>query len=302
MNIELLADHAESIPMLAGWYVSEWGPYYGKNGPGDACADLESRCHRDEIPLGLVAIEDGAICGTAALDLDVATGLSPSVVGLLVARPQRGRGVATAMLESAEALARRLGYSRLYISTTVLGDVLVRMQWREHGDVEFIDEQRGLIYARDLTTFQNAVPEEAAYLSALALRSKAHWGYSSAFMESCKRELTYRPGQIADDRFHFVVAKLGSLIVGFYALEAIAPKQFELDALFVEPEHIGTGLGRKLIEHALETVKAKSGKSVLIQGDPNAEKFYLDAGAKLIGTRESGSIAGRDLPLFEILL
>lgn len=150
MDIELLADHAESIPLLADWYESEWEPYYGPSGPGDARADLASRCHRDEIPVGLVAIEHGAVCGTVALDLDAATGLTPSVVGLLVARPQRGRGIATALLESAEALAPRLGYSCLYISTNVLGDMLVRRQWREHGEVEFVNEQQGLIYRRDL--------------------------------------------------------------------------------------------------------------------------------------------------------
>jgi len=150
MNIELLADHSESIPMLADWYVSEWEPYYGVNGPGDARADLESRRNRDEIPIGFVANEDGAVCGTAALDLDVATGLTPSVVGLLVARSQRGRGIATALLESAEALARRLGYSRLYVSTTVLGDLLVRTGWYTHGEAKFVNEQQGSIYARDL--------------------------------------------------------------------------------------------------------------------------------------------------------
>lgn len=150
MNIELLADHSESIPMLANWYVSEWEPHYGVNGTGDARADLESRRNRDEIPIGFVAIEDGAVCGTAALDLDVTTGLTPSVVGLLVARSQRGRGIATALLESAEALARRLGYNRLYVSTTVLGDMLSRMGWYAHGKVEFINEEQGSIFARDL--------------------------------------------------------------------------------------------------------------------------------------------------------
>lgn len=154
----------------------------------------------------------------------------------------------------------------------------------------------------DLITIRDAVPREAANLSALALRSKAHWGYSSEFIQSCKRELTYRPRQIADDKFRFVVATLDSLIVGFYALETISSRQFELGALFVDPEHIGAGVGRKLMEHALNSVAARSGESVLIQGDPNAEAFYLAAGAKLIGTRESGSISGRHLPLFEILI
>ena len=151
-------------------------------------------------------------------------------------------------------------------------------------------------------TLRDAAPGEAEELSALALRSKAHWRYSKEFIESCKRELTYRPGQIADEKFDFVVAELDSVVAGFYALEAISPKQYELEALFVEPEHIGKGIGRTLMQHAVNTVAAKSGESVLIQGDPNAEKFYLAAGAKPIGTRESGSIPGRQLPLFEILI
>lgn len=37
-----------------------------------------------------------------------------------------------------------------------------------------------------------------------------------------------------------------------------------------------------------------------IKCDPNAAGFYPAAGAKLVGERASGSIPGRDLPLFEI--
>ena len=154
----------------------------------------------------------------------------------------------------------------------------------------------------DSIAIRNAVPSEAAHLSALALRSKAHWGYSPEFIQSCKNELTYQPSQIADDKSQFVVAQRRSEIVGFYALEGVSARQFELIALFVEPEHIGDGVGRELMKHALDNVAARSGQSVLIQGDPNAEKFYFAAGAKQIGTRESGSISGRILPLFEILI
>jgi len=154
----------------------------------------------------------------------------------------------------------------------------------------------------DSIAIRDAVPNEAENLSALALRSKAHWGYTREFIQSCENELTYQPSQIVDDKFHFVVARLGSVIVGFYALEVISARQFELVALFVEPRHIGDGIGRNLMQHALDTVAARSGESVLIQGDPNVEEFYLAAGAKQIGTRESGSISGRFLPLFEILI
>ncbi len=150
MDIELLAEHSESIPKLVDWYMSEWEPYYGADGPGDARADLRSRCNRDEIPIGLVAVEDGEILGTAAVDIDAATGLIPSVVGLLVKPSQRRRGIATALLKRAESLARTLGYSRLFVSTAILGDLLVRMDWHSQREVKFASDELGAIYAKDL--------------------------------------------------------------------------------------------------------------------------------------------------------
>ena len=93
----------------------------------------------------------------------------------------------------------------------------------------------------DSITIRDAVPEEAACLAALALRSKAHWGYSREFIQSCENELTYQASQIADDKHHFAVAELDSVIVGFYGLESISARQSELEALFVEPKYIGKG-------------------------------------------------------------
>ena len=154
----------------------------------------------------------------------------------------------------------------------------------------------------DSNTIRVARPDEAGILSSLALRSKAHWGYSREFIESCRDELTYESDQIADDDYFFAIAESDSMVAGFYALASISARQFELEALFVEPKYIGKGIGRTLLQNALKVVAERSGESILIQGDPNAEKFYLAAGAQQIGTRESGSIAGRSLPLFEILI
>ncbi|MGI9507121.1 MAG: GNAT family N-acetyltransferase [Geminicoccaceae bacterium] len=136
--------------MLSAWYLSEWEPYYGRFGPGDARADLEARCNHDKVPLGLVAMEGNDVCGTAALDLDPATNLTPSVVGLLVRRDRRGRGIATALLESAEGHARRLGYGHLYMSTNVLGHLLLRLGWQPFREVEFLNNEQGSIYKREL--------------------------------------------------------------------------------------------------------------------------------------------------------
>ena len=41
---------------------------------------------------------------------------------------------------------------------------------------------------------------------------------------------------------------------------------------------------------------------VRIQGDPNAEPFYLACGARRVGSAPSASIPNRELPLFEVAL
>ena len=150
MHVDLLARHAETIPLLTDWYLREWEPYYGRHGPGDAKRDLESRCNYDRLPIGLIAIKDGEAVGTAALDLDSSTNLTPSVVGLVVRPGQRKKGVATALLVSAEETARHLGFDRLYISTTVLGDRLTRLGWQAGAQVKFINDEVGSVFAKAL--------------------------------------------------------------------------------------------------------------------------------------------------------
>jgi GNAT superfamily N-acetyltransferase len=85
-----------------------------------------------------------------------------------------------------------------------------------------------------------------------------------------------------------------------YALEQLSPTEVELEALFVRPFFIGKGYGRALMEHAKHKAAEMGATSLIIQGDPNAERFYQAAGGKLVGKRKSESIRGRLLPVFEI--
>ena len=139
---------------------------------------------------------------------------------------------------------------------------------------------------------------EAQLLSELALRSKGHWGYSPEFLEACRAELSYGEEQLLSERMRFFVLDSARRIVGFYALARESATEFELEALFVEPACIGRGFGRLLIEHAKSVASSMGGTKLVIQGDPNAERFYVAAGGVLTGTRESGSIPGRFLPTF----
>jgi predicted N-acetyltransferase YhbS len=139
---------------------------------------------------------------------------------------------------------------------------------------------------------------EADHLSALALRSKAHWGYDKKFLAACKPELTISQKEVAE--LPVFVADENGTAKGFYALDLIAKDVIELTFLFVEPEWIGRGVGARLFTHACEKARQLGGRRLVIHGDPNAAPFYFSCGAHQNGTVPSGSIAGRVLPLFEL--
>ena len=147
---------------------------------------------------------------------------------------------------------------------------------------------------------RQALPSEVEYLSELAFRSKSYWGYSDQFMQACRQELTVDEYYIENNPT-FVIEAAGNT-VGFYALEHISASEVELSLLFVDPTFIGKGYGRKLMTHAQEKARRLGYGKMIIQGDPNAERFYRSAGGSVIGTRKSASILDRELPIFCINL
>ena len=147
---------------------------------------------------------------------------------------------------------------------------------------------------------RRAAPSEIGRLSELAFRSKAYWGYSSAFMDACREELSVTRSMVEDHRVY--VCELNGVLAGFYSLEDLSDNDIELGHLFVDPKAMGIGVGSRLVEHACRTARDLGFSRLVIQGDPNAEGFYLRCGAVRIGERESTSISDRMLPLFEVEL
>jgi GNAT superfamily N-acetyltransferase len=144
-----------------------------------------------------------------------------------------------------------------------------------------------------------ATPGEAGAISALALRSKGHWGYSPAFLEACRAELTIRAEQLAEQRAH--VAVEGGALLGFFTVTG-APPQGELDCLYVDPAAIGRALGRRLLDAAVALARAEGFRVLAIHADPHAEEFYLRCGATRVGDVPSKSLPGRRLPLLSLAL
>lgn len=115
-------------------------------------------------------------------------------------------------------------------------------------------------------------------------------------------ELSVTTDDIKDCKTHYFVATLGSIIAGFYALGELPGTEIELDAMFVEPDLIGSGVGKAMMHHARKSAALLGAARMIIQSDPNAEGFYRAAGGRLTGERESESIPGRFLPTLEIFL
>ena len=145
---------------------------------------------------------------------------------------------------------------------------------------------RGVLYDIDRPSdlspdLRRATAADAPEMSALALRSKAHWGYGAATMDAWRGALHVDPESLASRHAH--VATLRGAIVAFYVLEA-GDGAWELDDLWVDPDFMGQGIGSSLLRHALATAWENGAHVVTVDSDPNAEAFYVACGAMRVGT------------------
>ncbi len=85
-------------------------------------------------------------------------------------------------------------------------------------------------------------------LTAVAHAAKRHWNYPEAWIREWREQLTVTPAYIDEHRVFLI--EIEGTVGGFYALRGNGPV-VELDHLWVDPERIGQGLGRRLVEHAL---------------------------------------------------
>ena len=155
------------------------------------------------------------------------------------------------------------------------------------------------IMSHSQTIIRPAYPAEASALTALTLRSKAHWGYAAEFMSAAVPELTITPEYIT--RHAVFVLQAGEHILGYTSL-VDQGDELLLDNLFIEPEHIGKGHGRRLWEHAVDYARQCGYQTLILVADPNAVAFYAHLGALKYGEEASNIQPGRTLPKMRFTL
>lgn len=151
-----------------------------------------------------------------------------------------------------------------------------------------------------LTRIRRAYLHEADALSDLALRAKAHWGYTDAFLEACRDELRVDPADV--ERGYVAVAEddAAGRLLGFYVVAPSEAGGGELTFLYVDPSEMNHGVGRALFTHALASAGSAGIEELRLDADPHAAAFYRHMGARYAGEAPSGSIPGRVLPSFTV--
>ncbi|MCY0970170.1 GNAT family N-acetyltransferase [Chryseobacterium wangxinyae] len=141
--------------------------------------------------------------------------------------------------------------------------------------------------------------DDSEILSEITKKSKAYWGYSEKQMEEWSGLLTISSEYIRTNNvFKLVVEDSVSAYYSYYLIEN---NSVRLDNLFVLPESIRKGYGSLLMNDFILKVQKIGRERVILDADPNAERFYKSLGFVKIGQIET-SIKDRFLPVMEMKL
>ena len=134
-------------------------------------------------------------------------------------------------------------------------------------------------------------------LTALCVRSKAHWGYDAEFMRLSAASLRVKSADIALGRVLAAVDGKDRPI----GVASVVPEgdSADLELFFVDPAFMGRGVGRALFKAAVQAAYMFDTKTLTILADPNAAAFYERMGARFLRNTPSDAIPGRSLPLYE---
>lgn len=131
--------------------------------------------------------------------------------------------------------------------------------------------------------FRNAQLQDLPSLNRISIASKKYWGYPEEWIDHWMPDLIISEEDIA--RHLLQIAQIGDLIIGFFCMSEEA-EYYEIKHLWILPEFIGKGFGRKLLNYSLGLLSDVN-KPIQVVSDPNAEEFYKKLGFKTIGKIES---------------
>lgn len=132
MIIHPLALHPAALTILARWYFDEWGREAGLT-LEDEEAKLAKALQADDLPLVLIAIDEGEIVGSIQVkerEMPQFPDLVHWIGGVYVPARHRGKGIGRRLIEEAVTAAQRMGIEAVHLQTEDMSGGLYRqMGW-----------------------------------------------------------------------------------------------------------------------------------------------------------------------------
>jgi ribosomal protein S18 acetylase RimI-like enzyme len=129
---------------------------------------------------------------------------------------------------------------------------------------------------------RDARPDEAPALEALQRRSSAVWEEYRAPLAAHPDAIEPPHRAIAEARAR-VAVDAARRPLGFSVVLPVENGRCELDDLFVEPDSMGLGVGRLLVEDVATRAAAAGASRVDVIANPNALGFYERVGFRVTG-------------------
>lgn len=136
-----------------------------------------------------------------------------------------------------------------------------------------------------MAAIRDAAASEAGSLEALQRRSSDVW-------EEYREQLAAHPDAIElpqsyiDNGWVRVAVDDHDTPIGFSVVIPGTGRSYELDGLFVEPGHMGDGVGRALVEDAAERASGRGAACLDVIAGP-AQGFYERVGFRVIGAADT---------------
>ena len=128
-----LADRADLIPTLAGWFYGEWGHNHPDLTPATIEVKLRQRLNRDRVPLVLVTLRDDSPIASASLKIQEME-THPQYMhwlGSVYVLPEfRGEGIGSNLVQYSVNEAKRLAVHDLYLYTRSHEKFYTHLGWK----------------------------------------------------------------------------------------------------------------------------------------------------------------------------
>jgi N-acetylglutamate synthase-like GNAT family acetyltransferase len=133
---------------------------------------------------------------------------------------------------------------------------------------------------------RDARPSDVPALEALQVRASMVWEEYRGLL-TAHPEATRVPEEAVREKRVRVATAHGSTLGFSLVLPVDSERQCELDGLFVDPPSMRRGIGRALLEDAIERARTSGAARLVLVANPHAAPFYERLGFEANGVAET---------------